>query len=48
MKTIAATVAALTLLTALPVTAQEARRRWEVQRQIRLDKFEQILPVAMP
>jgi Xaa-Pro aminopeptidase len=27
--------------------AQEARRRWEVQRQIRLDKFEQILPVAM-
>jgi Xaa-Pro aminopeptidase len=28
-------------------SAQEARRRWEVQRQIRLDKFEQILPVAM-
>src|SRR5918993_766676 len=27
--------------------AQEARRRWEMQRQIRLDKFEQILPVAM-
>src|SRR3990170_2359024 len=27
--------------------AQEARRRWEVQRQIRLDKFEQILPLAM-
>jgi len=28
-------------------TAQEARRRWEMQRQIRLDKFEQVLPVAM-
>jgi Xaa-Pro aminopeptidase len=28
-------------------TAQEARRRWEIQRQIRLDKFEYVLPVAM-
>src|SRR5688572_10516120 len=28
-------------------TGQEARRRWEMQRQIRLDKFEQILPLAM-
>ncbi|MEP7116607.1 MAG: M24 family metallopeptidase [Acidobacteriota bacterium] len=27
--------------------AQEARRRWEMQRQIRLDKFEQVLPTAM-
>jgi Xaa-Pro aminopeptidase len=27
--------------------AQEARRRWELQRQIRLDKFEQVLPLAM-
>jgi Xaa-Pro aminopeptidase len=27
--------------------AQEARRRWELQRQIRLDKFEQVLPVVM-
>ena len=27
--------------------AQEARRRWEMQRQIRLDKFDQILPLAM-
>lgn len=27
--------------------AQEARRRWETERQIRLDKFEQILPLAM-
>lgn len=25
----------------------EARRRWEMQRQIRLDKFEQVLPRAM-
>ena len=29
------------------VEAQEARRRWEMQRQIRLDKFEQVLPRAM-
>ncbi len=29
------------------VHTQEARRRWELQRQIRLDKFEQVLPVAM-
>jgi Xaa-Pro aminopeptidase len=28
-------------------SAQEARRRWELQRQIRLDKFEQVLPRAM-
>ena len=27
--------------------AQEARRRWEMERQIRLDKFEQVLPRAM-
>ena len=27
--------------------AQEARRRWEIQRQIRLDKFDHVLPVAM-
>lgn len=30
-----------------PAAAQEARRRWEVQRQIRLDKFDQVLPRAM-
>jgi Xaa-Pro aminopeptidase len=30
-----------------PLTAQEARRRWEMERQIRLDKFEQVLPRAM-
>ena len=29
------------------VFAQEARRRWETERQIRLDKFEQVLPRAM-
>jgi Xaa-Pro aminopeptidase len=29
------------------VHGQEARRRWEMQRQIRLDKFEQVLPRAM-
>ena len=27
--------------------AQEARRRWEMRRQIRLDTFEQVLPQAM-
>jgi Xaa-Pro aminopeptidase len=37
----------LALLTALPASGQEARRRWEMQRQIRLDKFDQILPLAM-
>jgi Xaa-Pro aminopeptidase len=42
----------LTLLlissTAVPAAnAQEARRRWEMQRQICLDKFEQVLPQAM-
>jgi len=43
-------VAVLTVLgtsLASSVSAQEARRRWELQRQIRLDKFEQILPKAM-
>ena len=34
-------------LLATPVDAQEARRRWEMERQIRLDKFEQVLPKAM-
>ncbi len=38
---------ALVLLQVLPTYAQEARRRWEMQRQIRLDKFEQVLPRAM-
>ena len=38
---------ALVFAAALPDQAQEARRRWEMQRQIRLDKFEQVLPRAM-
>jgi Xaa-Pro aminopeptidase len=38
---------ALIAIVASTATAQEARRRWEMQRQIRLDKFEQILPLAM-
>ena len=38
---------AVVLLQILPAYAQEARRRWEMQRQIRLDKFEQVLPRAM-
>jgi len=37
----------LMLAASLPVQAQEARRRWEMERQIRLDKFEQVLPRAM-
>ncbi len=40
-------VSLLVLLAAVPATAQEARRRWEMERQIRLDKFEQVLPRAM-
>jgi Xaa-Pro aminopeptidase len=35
------------LLAAPGLFAQEARRRWEMERQIRLDKFEQVLPRAM-
>jgi len=38
---------ALLMLLSLPAFAQEARRRWEMERQIRLDKFEQVLPRAM-
>jgi Xaa-Pro aminopeptidase len=47
------TIAALVLTAASFADAQqpsaqgEARRRWEMQRQIRLDKFEQVLPRAM-
>jgi len=37
----------LILVSGLSVQAQEARRRWEMERQIRLDKFEQVLPRAM-
>ena len=32
---------------ATPAAGQEARRRWELQRQIRLDKFDQVLPLVM-
>src|SRR5258705_13521587 len=46
MKTIL-TFVLLSLALAPAATAQEARRRWEMQRQIRLDKFEQVLPQAM-
>jgi Xaa-Pro aminopeptidase len=44
-----ATALAACLVVALSslANAQEARRRWELQRQIRLDKFEQVLPLAM-
>jgi hypothetical protein len=45
MKTLIAL--ALVVLVSPPAAAQEARRRWEIQRQIRLDKFEQVLPQAM-
>lgn len=34
-------------LVSVPAQGQEARRRWEMQRQIRLDKFEQVLPAVM-
>jgi Xaa-Pro aminopeptidase len=40
-------VTVLLLTIAVSVEAQEARRRWEMQRQIRLDKFDQVLPAAM-
>src|SRR5262245_44529872 len=44
-----ASVPILCLVVALasPAWGQEARRRWETERQIRLDKFDQILPIAM-
>jgi len=44
---VATIVTAAFLASAATADAQEARRRWEMQRQIRLDKFEQILPLAM-
>ena len=43
----AVVVVAVSLFLTSAAQAQEARRRWEMQRQIRLDKFEQILPLAM-
>jgi Xaa-Pro aminopeptidase len=50
LSTFALSVVFLTLAlvaSAADAGAQEARRRWEMQRQIRLDKFEQVLPRAM-
>ncbi|MEM6703549.1 MAG: M24 family metallopeptidase [Acidobacteriota bacterium] len=35
------------LLAAVPAAAQEAQRRWETMRQIRLDKFDLVLPEVM-
>jgi Xaa-Pro aminopeptidase len=46
MSRLAAALAVI-LVSSLSVQAQEARRRWEMERQIRLDKFEQVLPRAM-
>jgi Xaa-Pro aminopeptidase len=46
MRRITFILALLTVLAA-DASAQEARRRWEMERQIRLDKFEQVLPRAM-
>jgi hypothetical protein len=40
-------VVAVLAFIATSADAQEARRRWEMQRQIRLDKFEQVLPHVM-
>ena len=40
-------IALLLASTTTSANAQEARRRWELQRQIRLDKFDQVLPRAM-
>ena len=37
----------LALCCAVTVEGQEARRRWEMERQIRLDKFDQVQPRAM-
>ena len=48
-RTVLAAALAISFAPALvaPSSAQESRRRWEMQRQIRLDKFEQVLPAAM-
>ncbi|MGH9385956.1 MAG: M24 family metallopeptidase [Vicinamibacterales bacterium] len=46
MRTLVAIALIVVTLVARP-DAQEARRRWELERQIRLDKFEQVLPRAM-
>jgi Xaa-Pro aminopeptidase len=46
MRALIATLLAVGTLTSA-LGAQEARRRWELERQIRLDKYEQVLPRAM-
>jgi Xaa-Pro aminopeptidase len=40
-------IAAVVFGSTATLPAQEARRRWEVLRQIRLDKFDLVLPAAM-
>ena len=49
LQTFSPTLAVVVMLSlaAPALYAQEARRRWEMQRQIRLDKFEQVLPAVM-
>jgi hypothetical protein len=42
-----AALAAVVFGSTATLPAQEARRRWEVLRQIRLDKFDLVLPAAM-
>ncbi len=37
----------LLILVHVPLSAQEARRRWEIMNQIRRDKFDYVLPRAM-
>jgi Xaa-Pro aminopeptidase len=47
LRPLLALTAVLAVVVTTTLSAQEARRRWELQRQIRLDKFEQVLPMAM-
>ena len=49
MPTLMKSLLSLLLLASIaaPAAGQEARRRWEMQRQIRLDKFDQVLPRVM-
>lgn len=47
MTRLSAVAALVALLVPSLAGAQESRRRWEMQRQIRLDKFDQVLPAVM-
>lgn len=47
MRFVGPMLALVFLCTTAGAAGQEARRRWELQRQIRLDKFEHVLPLAM-